>query len=417
MNSIWRYLREELFCPETNLFYDCRTSRDPVLRFEFLPTAEEIAADFPNPCGWSTGMEDCMLNAGSILDTLALENEAGDGDPAFAGRVLDGIFRCTTVHGRPGFVVRGLSPRDGKSCYSNSSRDQFSLAVYGTWRYLRAFPEASDSDRERARFILRSVAEFCEQRITPENDFDLGRLDGGRALVSKLWNCAAHEALRLPMIYAAAFEATGEDRWLVLARRYAAQGTEISLRADEKECWDIPLAQLQLSLAFFRDSELFPELAEEIRAAMKRTAGMGLREFRRILAGAEAFSGDWGGLYGNWRLRPMMLTAQTLSAHGHSAVFGGKTYLNPIPEPACAQPNALLRGFGNALITIYSDDDTTLGEEERARFARVLERIDFSRCSGSGPVQLLHGFRLARRRGAELSQETDTLSNQEGGNL
>ena len=376
MNSIWRYLREELFCPETNLFYDCRTSRDPVLRFEFLPTAEEIAADFPNPCGWSTGMEDCMLNAGSILDTLALENEAGDGDPAFAGRVLDGIFRCTTVHGRPGFVVRGLSPRDGKSCYSNSSRDQFSLAVYGTWRYLRAFPEASDSDRERARFILRSVAEFCEQRITPENDFDLGRLDGGRALVSKLWNCAAHEALRLPMIYAAAFEATSEDRWLVLARRYAAQGTE-----------------------------------------MKRTAGMGLREFRRILAGAEAFSGDWGGLYGNWRLRPMMLTAQTLSAHGHSAVFGGKTYLNPIPEPACAQPNALLRGFGNALITIYSDDDTTLGEEERARFARVLERIDFSRCSGSGPVQLLHGFRLARRRGAELSQETDTLSNQEGGNL
>ena len=30
-----------------------------------LPSPEEVAANFPNPCGWSTGMEDCMLNAGS----------------------------------------------------------------------------------------------------------------------------------------------------------------------------------------------------------------------------------------------------------------------------------------------------------------------------------------------------------------
>ena len=402
MNTIWQHIRNNLFYPEINLIYDCRTSRDPARRFEFLPSPEEIAAGFPNPCSWSTGMEDCMLNAGSVLDTLALENEAGKGDPAFAGRVLDGIFRCTTVHGTPGFVVRGLSPRDGKSCYSNSSRDQFSLAVYGVWRYLRAFPDAPAADRERARYILRSIAEFCERRVTPENDYDLGRLDGGPALVSKMWKSAAHEALRLPMIYAAAFEATGETHWLTLAGRYAAEGMRITSHADEKECWDIPLAQLQLSLAFFRDSALFPELGEEIRAAMTRVAAMAQREFGRILAGAETFTGDWGALYGNWRELPMKLTPQTLSDHGRSALFGGKTYLNPCLDPASARPNALLRGFGNCLIAIYSDGDTTLGEEERARFTRVLERVDFSRCSGSGPVQLLHGLRLAERRGRDL---------------
>lgn len=210
INALWHHIRNNLFSPETNLIYDCRTSPDPAQRFAFLPTPEEIAVDFPNPCGWSTGMEDCMLNAGSVLDTLALERESGETDEVFAGRILDGIFRCTTVHGRPGFVARGLSPYDGRSCYSNSSRDQFSLAVYGVWRYWRAFRNAPAANREQARNILRSIAEFCEARVTPENNYDLGRLDGGRALVSKMWESAAHEALRLPMIYAAAFEATGE---------------------------------------------------------------------------------------------------------------------------------------------------------------------------------------------------------------
>lgn len=402
INALWYHIRNNLFSPETNLIYDCRTSPDPAQRFAFLPTPEEIAIDFPNPCGWSTGMEDCMLNAGSVLDTLALERESGETDEVFAGRILDGIFRCTTVHGRPGFVARGLSPYDGRSCYSNSSRDQFSLAVYGVWRYWRVFRNAPAANREQARNILRSIAEFCETRVTPENDYDLGRLDGGRALVSKMWESAAHEALRLPMIYAAAFDATGEPHWLSLAGRYAEEGVEITRHADEKECWDIPLAQLQLSLAFFRDAGFFPELEPAVRGAMARVAEMAQREFGRILTGAETFTGDWCAQYGNWRKLPMKLTPQTLSDDGRSAIFGGKTYLNPCLDPVYARPNTLLRGLGNCLIALYSDSAAALGDDERTRFARVLDRVDFPRCSASGPVQLLHGLRLAEHRGEKF---------------
>ena len=238
--------------------------------------------------------------------------------------------------------------------------------------------------------------------MTPENNYDLGRLDGGRALVSKMWESAAHEALRLPMIYAAAFEATGEPHWLSLARRYAEKGVETTWHADEKECWDIPLAQLQLSLAFFRDAGFFPGLEPAVRGAMARVAEMAQREFGRILTGAETFTGDWCAQYGNWRKLPMKLTPQTLSDDGRSAIFGGKTYLNPCLDPVYARPNTLLRGLGNCLIALYSDSAAALGDDERTRFARVLDRVDFPRCSASGPVQLLHGQRQAEHHGEKF---------------
>ncbi len=189
LESLRKQIREVLFHPETELIYDYATSRDPVHRFDHLPAPEEVAADFPNPCGWSTGMEDSMLNAGSMLDVLRLEREDGDSPetaPAFACRLLHGIHRCATVHGHPGFVARSITPRDGKSCYSNSSRDQFTLAVYGVWRFLRAFPDAPSAEIQRARELLHSIACYCEHTVTAGHEYDLGRLDGGRAIVSKM---------------------------------------------------------------------------------------------------------------------------------------------------------------------------------------------------------------------------------------
>lgn len=239
LESLRKQIREVLFHPETELIYDYATSRDPVHRFDHLPAPEEVAADFPNPCGWSTGMEDSMLNAGSMLDVLRLEREDGDSPetaPAFACRLLHGIHRCATVHGHPGFVARSITPRDGKSCYSNSSRDQFTLAVYGVWRFLRAFPDAPSAEIQRARELLHSIACYCEHTVTAGHEYDLGRLDGSRAIVSKMWQCGAHEVLRLPMIYAAAFEATGDGHWRDAAREYAIPALPVTLGVSAREC-------------------------------------------------------------------------------------------------------------------------------------------------------------------------------------
>ena len=411
---LWNQLQNCLYHPEMELIYDYVTDRNPDHRFDHLPSAEEIAASFPNPCGWSTGMEDCMLNAGSALDILRLRREEEGSSPektSFACHLLNGIHRCATVHGRTGFIARGITPRDGKSCYSNSSRDQFTLAVYGVWRFLRAFPDAPEPARRQARELLRAVACYCEQVVTPEHDYDLGRLDGGRAIVSKMWQCSAHEMLRLPMIYAAAFEATGDTHWLDATNRYIAPGLEETLKVTSRECgWDIPIAQIQLSLRFFRESDLFPELHDSVASAMEKVTCFALPLLRKQLTAALSFSGDWGTLYENWRLLPMRLTPQTLSTDGRSAIFDGRTYLNPCFGPAYAEPNSCLRSIGNCLVAVLLDDDAALSDAELDSLRQVLQRVEFSRCSGSGRIQLLHGCRLALRRGYHLFLSDSTTT-------
>lgn len=414
LEQLWKPIPEQLFHPGTGLIYDYVTSRDPLHKFDHLPSPEEVAADFPNPCGWSTGMEDCMLNAGSVLDILRLRREEegiSPEDTAFACRLLNGVYRCATVHGHPGFVARGITPRDGKSCYSNSSRDQFTLAVYGVWRFLRSFPDAPAAELGRARELLRAVALYCERAVTPERGYDLGRLDGGRALVSKMWECGAHEVLRLPMIYAAAFEATGEKHWLEEAKRYVRPGLPITLAVSTKECyWDIPTAQLQISLRLLSESALFPEQQAGFAAAMARVTRLARPILHRLLESALAFDGEWGTLYENWRLLPMRITPQTLSADGSSAMFDGRTYLNPCFGAAYAEPNGLLRGIGNTLIAVLLDGEAALSRAELDPLRQFLARVDFSCCTGSGRIQLLHGCRLALRRGYHLFLSDSTTT-------
>lgn len=111
-NDILRQVRETLYCPETGLIYDYVTSREPAQRFAHLPCRAEVEANLPNPCGWGTGMEDCAINAGTMLDTLWRI----DGDPLWAARLVDGMERCITLHGRNGFVARGFSVRAPEVC-------------------------------------------------------------------------------------------------------------------------------------------------------------------------------------------------------------------------------------------------------------------------------------------------------------
>ena len=86
--AAWKGIREQLFDPRTNLFYDYTTSHDRAQKFRYLPAPEEVAADFPNPCGWGTGMEDCMLNAGS-----ALLRPGGSGDRTLLRRAPSSRLR------------------------------------------------------------------------------------------------------------------------------------------------------------------------------------------------------------------------------------------------------------------------------------------------------------------------------------
>lgn len=396
MEEAWSFVWDKLFCPETDLVYDYLTSHDNAARLSHLPKAEEIAAQVPNPCGWGTGMEDCMLNSGSVLDTLRLRRGlTGEDNTALAEKIVNGIHLCATVHGKDGFLVRGVA-LDGKSCYTNSSRDQFTLAVFGLWRFLHTWSDASEHSREQAKHVLVSIARYCEKTVVPENGYDLMRLDGQRAMVSSMWECDVHEWLRLPMIYAAAFDCSGDVHWREMTERYIARALAESQKFDPESpvWWDISLMQMQISLAMFRELELFPELSEAFTALMRRVAAKSEEKLRGILSKALAYDGSWTALNANWRFCRFRLQPMVPEMTGGLAVLGGKAYFNPCYPDEYRAVVDLLRGTGNYLIACALDPAWKMPDDLRSMFAALTGRMDFANCASDGVINLLHGYWL-----------------------
>ncbi len=398
MEQGWQFIWSRLFFPKTNLFYDYLTGQgDESLRH--LPRPEEIEAQVPNPCGWGTGMEDCMLNSGSVLDVLRLREQLlGETNAGLAEKVIDGIHRCATVHGRDGFLVRGVAP-DGKSCYTNSSRDQFTLAVFGLWRFLKTWTGASEQARKQAEYALVSIARYCEATITEKNHYDLLRLDGHPALVSKMWECSVHEWLRLPMIYAAAFDCTGDRHWAHAAETCAERALAESLEFNpEDSCWwDISLMQMQISLSMFREIGLFPEMESALTGLIHRVAAKSEEKLRETLHSALEYNGSWTSRNADWRTRPFLLQNEVLKITGGSAVLGGKTYLNPVYPDEYRKVFNYLRGTGNYLIACALDGDWCMPADLHDSFVSLMARQDFPNASTDGVINLLHGYWLLRR--------------------
>lgn len=377
-------IESALFVPETGQFYDYLSEGE----LAHLPYPAEIAAGFPNPCGWGTGMEDAMLHAGSMIEVYCRQK-----DSLRAERVLAGVRRAVTVHGVPGFVARAVSPRDGRSCYANSSRDQFTLAVFGAWRCYRAGICA-----DTAAEILGLIAEYCRRSISPENGYNLLRLDGLPGVVSKMRDVSSHEALRLPLIHAAAAASGGGN---FSAEDYALFESALrqTLAMDPaRNWWDIELVQQQLSLVVLLECGLFRRYEKDIRRAIRTTAEYSLPRFAALVATAENFTGDWCIANANWRKLPLRIEDCCLSPDGECVPYYGKHYLNPVYPAEYMQIFSLLRGMGNYLIALAYAADVKLDRELYARFIAALSKIAFAHVRTSGIIQLLHGLELASLR-------------------
>ena len=86
--SAWDAAWTNFYSPQTKLFYDFLETLEPGETLESLPTPEEVRALDPNPCGYGTGMEDCAISGGIILDALIdryanEESRGADAAPAF----------------------------------------------------------------------------------------------------------------------------------------------------------------------------------------------------------------------------------------------------------------------------------------------------------------------------------------------
>jgi hypothetical protein len=392
----WNFIWEKLFLDETNLFYDYITSYEINKRFSHLPSAEEIKRQTPNPCGWGTGMEDSMLNGGVAMDLICLRYEQTGDETCreLAEKVFKGMCLCAEVHGKKGFVVRSVSPLDEESCYINSSRDQFTLFVYGVWRFWRS-PLSSKESKEKARDLLIATAEYCEKTILKENDYNLLRLDGQKAMVSKMEECYTHEIMRLPMFYAAAWDASGNDHWREMYLKYALPGIEINLQMDRKRgWWDIELSQMQFSLRLLYEVETEKALKDKYAETMNIGAELAELELGKKQIEWRAFTGSLSCVNTPWRKMDFKLRDEENTGLHDCSLWGGYPYMLPKFPDEFHESAALLRSYGNLASSVFLAPERKPQEKAIEYFLEFYQAPDYKLCGSGGVINLLEGIYL-----------------------
>lgn len=385
MNQAWEVSWSRFFHKDVQTFMDYLSSYETGKEQSHLPTAEEVKRQYPNPCGYSTGMEDGMILGGAML-SLICDRFAVTQDPslrASAAQVFSGMRRCATVHGVSGFIARNVCPEDQKSVYINSSRDQVTHFVHGLWQYYHS-PLVDEPTKVEIRQILAAVAERMIQFVTPENDYDFCRADGQRCPlgICRMWNVQAHEAARLPMIYAAAWDTTGNERYKEQWRRYVAEAVAQSATPDSHKP-AYAFLQMQISLEVLHALEPDNELKETLAKTMKHVSSLAEKRLQHTLKSiAKKSPEDMRMLGPDWRLVKDWKNQ--------------KGYMNPQWGPY-REIWHLTREAGEAALIPQLMAEPMLSPELKQSFEQLLLQTDYLHNSSCGILYHLAAYWKTRR--------------------
>ncbi|MCW0219977.1 MAG: hypothetical protein OJI67_16755 [Prosthecobacter sp.] len=385
MNDAWEVAWGRFYQKDVQTFMDYLSSYEPGKEQAHLPTAEEVGRQYPNPCGYSTGMEDGMILGGAMLslicDRFAVTGEASLSERA--AEVFAGMSRCATVHGVPGFVARNVCPEDQKSVYINSSRDQYTHFVHGLWKYYHS-PLADEATKVEIRKILAAVADRMIEFVIPANDYDFCRADGKRCPlgICRMWNVQAHEAARLPMIYAAAWDVTGDERYKLEWRKYVAEAVAQSANPDKNKP-AYALLQMQASLELLYDLEPDKELKSTIATTMQHVSSLAERRLSYTLKGLAKKSPEEMRMLGpDWRLVKEWKDQ--------------KGYLNPQWGPY-REVWHLIREAGESALISLMVEDPQMTDEQKQQLQAVILQSDYLHNSSCGIIFHLAAYWKARR--------------------
>ena len=378
VNQLWDVTWERFYLPRTNLFYDYLTSYEKGQELAHLPTAEEVQRQYPNECGYDTGMEDGMISAGVLL-SLIVDRYAVTGEETLRERAFEvflGIKRCATAHGAPGFLARAVCHEDLKSVYPNSSRDQYTHAVHGLWLYAKS-PLCSAETKTEVGAILAGIADRMTRNVTPENNFDSLRADGSRDTrgISRMWKVSGHEAARLPMIYAAAWDVTGSQEYYDRYHHYLEPAIAQSFTiADHTPTY--ALQQVQASLELLAALEKDPALKGKMHQIMNSVAETCAA--RAQSAGDRAKNLDLTMLCTDWR------TEEGLSSEGRYRTVW-----------------YCIRESGEAALTQLMAEHRRLPHAQAQLLEAAITRLDPDRVSSCGIFYLQAAYWKARRAALE----------------
>lgn len=385
MERAWNVTWNRFYLSSVQTFGDYLSSYEKGKEQAHLPTAEEVERQYPNPCGYSTGMEDGAILGGAMLSVLC-DRFAVTKDESLrkkADDVFAGLRRCVTVHGVKGLVARNVCPEDAKSTYINSSRDQVTHFVHGLWQYYHS-PLPDEATKQQIRVVLADVAERMIAFVTPENDYDFCRADGSRCPlgICRMWNVQPHEAARLPMIYAAAWDVTREERYREQWRKYAAEAIEQSANPGENKP-AYALLQMQCSLEVLHALEPDPALKATIHERMAHVRDLAAKRFTSVLSALAKKSPDEMQMLGpDWRLV--------------SEWKDQKGYPNPQWGPF-REIWHLTREAGESALILLMVDSPTFTEAQQTSFKNLLSGFDYEHNASCGIIYHLAAYWKARR--------------------
>ena len=381
----WDMVWSRFYLPQVQTLGDYLSSYEKSKEQAHLPKAEEVRRQYPNPCGYSTGMEDGAILGGAMLSVLCDRFEVTKDDSLRekAADVFAGLQRCATAHGVKGFVARNVCPEDAKSTYINSSRDQVTHFVHGLWQYYHS-PLPDDAAKKQIRVLLGEVADRMIAFVTPENDFDFCRADGTRCPlgICRMWQVQAHEAARLPMIYAAAWDVTKDERYRVQWRKYAAEAIAQSASPGEgKPAY--ALLQMQCSLEVLHALEPDLALKAQIHTHMLHVRDLAAKRFTSVLAQIAKKSPEEMRMLGpDWRTVPEWKNQ--------------KGYPNPQWGPF-REIWHLTREAGESALILMMIDSPTLMDEQQVALKKLFGDFDYTHNASCGLVYHLAAYWKARR--------------------
>lgn len=395
----WDFTFEKLYYSKTSSFYDFLMGNSIEETLDEYPTPEEIKASIPNPCGWGTGMEDSTLNFCPMLEAILARYEITK-EPemqTYFDMVYQGMIQNGTIALEPGFIVRCVSPVDGKSFYMDSSRDQYTNWVYAA-HLLLGSELASEEQKQRLREVLVHIAQKAERDIKPEEGGYIHRLDGKPGIVCQMdsANLGPHEFLRLPMFYMAAYEASADKYWLekyLEIRERLLQWTENSFTVE----WIKRVAhgygrvfgsyQAQYSLRLLYDLE--QEEGYRMRYyQLMQNAAEGATEYMKLAyENIDALS-EAEPLFKPWRTLPA----------GEYRMFQGYAYYVP-QSYQTSITHKYLRNVSEVVLIQCLCPEYKMPEWEKEMFLEFVERLQFDKATCYWPLLFCDAWWLAKKTG------------------
>lgn len=394
MQKAWDFVLNKLYCKDTKLVYDYITVAGIT---GSLPTPEEIEACCPNPCGWGTGMEDSVLNGGSFLEAIISRYSVTKEEQllAQATDIYEGLRTCATISSQRGFLARSVSPIDGKSHYINSSRDQYTHAIFALYLYWKS-DMSTAQQKEEIKDILVSFAEKAEHDVVKENDYCLLREDGKPALVSQMCDedhrhVLRHEVHRLPMFYMGAFAVSGDMHWWDKYIECRDRALDFAETFDD-ECikiydWCYALLQMQYSVRLLYDCEQEESYKARYGALLRKIASymhVYTQKTRNIINNIE-----YRDVVENWRKLPAKFFWNVVS-HGKS-VYIPLTGVSDILQQTA-------RNHTEAMVIYALAPDFEIPKEEIEFFEEFIQKVDFDKAVTYWPLLCADAWWVLRNR-------------------